>query len=192
MAWGRWGAHLGLLEGVTLGSTASKACRESSGQVRGGGPGGGGGGGRRWGAYLWVRTWLHSRGGCSRACPHAAERSAAVSEGLSPLCPGAPPPLGPTHLGMAPRGQRLSTFLTLQARPVPVLPQGGHPLSCGGTDKAPVKWDPALGTHGTLTSSHTSFSGHLCSRPRPPRPGGPPRASAGTCALRVRGDTSSP
>lgn len=32
-------------------------------------------------------------------------------------------------LGMAPRGQRLSTFLTLQARPVPVLPQGGHPLS---------------------------------------------------------------
>lgn len=81
---------------------------------------------------------------------------------------------------------------TASAAPSSRLPQGGHPLSCGGTDKAPVKWDPALGTHGTLTSSHTSFSGHLCSRPRPPRPGGPPRASAGTCAPRVRGDTSSP
>ena len=32
-------------------------------------------------------------------------------------------------LGMTPGGQRLPTLLTLEARPMPVLPQGSHPLS---------------------------------------------------------------
>lgn len=38
-------------------------------------------------------------------------------------------------LSVAPRGQRLPTFLALQARPMPVLAQRGHPLGCRGTDR---------------------------------------------------------
>lgn len=48
-----------------------------------------GGLGGPWGAYLWARTWRHSRDGCSRACLHAVERE--VMRG----CPPAPLPLRP-------------------------------------------------------------------------------------------------
>lgn len=84
-AGGMWamGAYLGLLESVALSSSAPKACRDNAGQLgaaRGwvGGVGSGvrvwGAGSGEWGAYLWARTWPRSRGGCNRACLHAADR----------------------------------------------------------------------------------------------------------------------
>lgn len=172
------GRYLGLLESVALGSATPKACREVEGRL--GVARGYGGLGRAgaWGAYLWVRTWLRSRGGCSRACLHAAGRAAMrVCRRALPLplsLPAAPP--GPTDLGMTPGGQRLPTLLTLEARPMPVLPQGSHPLSCRGTERP-----RETGHTHTLTPTR---SGCLCQGP-PTAPRGPPGGSAAPVPPRV-------
>ena len=63
---------------------------------------------------LWVQTWLCSRGGCQRACLHAVHDS--------------------------PRSVSFH-ILTLQARLMSVLPQGGHPLT-------KVYLHVTLGAHG--------------------------------------------
>lgn len=70
---------------------------------------------------------------------------------------------------MTPGGQRLPTLLTLEARPMPVLPQGSHPLSCRGTDRP-----RETGHTHKLTPTG---SRRLCQGP-PTGPRGPPGGSA--------------